>query len=88
MPYRIEIRRPAQRTIEHLPKDTRERVIEAVERLAQEPRPLGTEKVKNTDLWRIRVGSFRVIYVVDEEHRNVVVVRVARRSERTYRGLT
>jgi mRNA-degrading endonuclease RelE of RelBE toxin-antitoxin system len=35
--------------------------------------------------WRLRVGDLRVVYAIDDERRTVVVLRVARRSESTYR---
>jgi mRNA interferase RelE/StbE len=53
--------------------------------LALEPRPPGTVKLAGTDFWRLRVGDLRVIYVVDDAASLVVVLRVARRSESTYR---
>jgi mRNA-degrading endonuclease RelE of RelBE toxin-antitoxin system len=37
--------------------------------------------------WRIRVGSLRIVYAIDDESFRIVVVRVARRSESTYRRL-
>ena len=42
-------------------------------------------KLAGTDFWRLRVGDLRVIYLVDDGANLVVVLRVARRSESTYR---
>ena len=53
--------------------------------LALEPRPHGAAKLTGTEFLRIRVGALRVIYLVDDAARLVVVLRVARRSESTYR---
>jgi len=53
--------------------------------LGIEPRPPGSAKLADTDFFRIRVGPLRVIYVVDDAARLVVVLRVARRAESTYR---
>jgi mRNA interferase RelE/StbE len=53
--------------------------------LAIEPRPPGTVKLAGTDFWRLRVGDLRVIYWVDDAAGLVVVLRLARRSESTYR---
>jgi mRNA-degrading endonuclease RelE of RelBE toxin-antitoxin system len=49
-----------------------------------EPRPPGTVKLTGTEFWRLRVGDLRVIYL-DDVANLVVVLRVARRSESTYR---
>jgi mRNA interferase RelE/StbE len=53
--------------------------------LAIEPRPPGASKIVDTEFWRIRVGRFRVIYAIDDESALAVVLKVARRSESTYR---
>jgi mRNA-degrading endonuclease RelE of RelBE toxin-antitoxin system len=53
--------------------------------LGIEPRPSGTLRLAGTDFWRLRVGDLRVIYWIDNAARLIVVLRVARRSESTYR---
>jgi mRNA-degrading endonuclease RelE of RelBE toxin-antitoxin system len=52
-----------------------------------EPYPPGVVKLSGTDFWRLRVGDLRVIYLVDEPTNVVVVLKIARRSESTYRRL-
>jgi mRNA-degrading endonuclease RelE of RelBE toxin-antitoxin system len=44
-------------------------------------------KLAGTEFWRLRVGDLRAIYAIDDAARVVVVLRVARRSESTYRGV-
>jgi mRNA interferase RelE/StbE len=54
---------------------------------ANQPRPPGAVKLAGTDnLWRIRIGGFRVVYVIADEELVITVVRVANRRE-VYRGL-
>lgn len=84
--YRIELRRLAQRALDKLPKSDFQAVIEAIESLAQTPRPRGIEKVKSTGLWRIRQGDYRIIYAIDDKESLVTVVRVGHRRE-IYREL-
>jgi mRNA-degrading endonuclease RelE of RelBE toxin-antitoxin system len=50
-----------------------------------DPRPPGTVKLTGTEFWRLRVGDLRVIYLIDDPASLVIVPRVARRSESTYR---
>ena len=50
-----------------------------------EPRPPGATKLVETEFWRLRVGALRVIYAIDDVGTLVIVLRVARRSESTYR---
>jgi mRNA interferase RelE/StbE len=53
--------------------------------LAIDPSPPGVAKLSGTEFWRLRVGDLRVTYLIDEPAGRVIVVRVARRSESTYR---
>jgi mRNA interferase RelE/StbE len=55
--------------------------------LAVEPRPPGAVKLTGTDVWRLRAGDLRILYVIDDAASLVIILRVARRSESTYRGL-
>jgi mRNA interferase RelE/StbE len=55
--------------------------------LAIEPRPPGAVKLAGSEFWRLRVGDLRVIYSIDDAARLVIVLRVARRSESTYRRI-
>ena len=55
--------------------------------LCDQPRPPDAGKLAGTDdLWRIRVGDFRVVYTISDEALVVTVVRVANRRQ-VYRGL-
>ena len=55
--------------------------------LALDPRPAAARKLAETDFWRLRVGKLRVVYAIDDANALVIVLRVARRSESTYRRL-
>jgi len=55
--------------------------------LGIEPRPPGSRKLSGTEFWRLRVGDLRIVYLVDDGAPLVVVLRVARRSESTYRRI-
>jgi len=57
----------------------RRRILDAIDRLARDPRPPGSRKLTNSPLWRIRVTDHRVIYSIDDAA-VVVVLRVAHRA--------
>ncbi|MDH4136392.1 MAG: type II toxin-antitoxin system RelE/ParE family toxin [Anaerolineae bacterium] len=61
------------------------RLEQAIDDLRANPRPGGIVKLSGTDFYRIRVGDYRVIYVIDDEERSVTITKVARRTETTYR---
>ena len=68
-----------------LPPD-RARIAEAVQALADDPRPPGVVQLEQ-NVYRLRVGDYRVIYKVLEEERIILIGRIVRRSESTYRNL-
>ena len=85
--YHVEwASKKVERQLEKLPSDDQERVLEAIIALADNPRPFGVHKLED-DLYRIRIGRYRVIYCIDDKDRLVVITKVAKRSERTYRHL-
>jgi mRNA interferase RelE/StbE len=68
MSYTVVISKSVQKHIDDLPNDVRERVLEKIQNLADEPRPDGSVKLKGYDNeYRIRVGDYRVRYEIDDE---------------------
>ncbi|MFQ5860854.1 MAG: type II toxin-antitoxin system RelE/ParE family toxin [Dehalococcoidia bacterium] len=88
MPYRVDLHREARKELDQLPSQAYRLLAAAIDRLAEEPRPRGSLKlVGHQDLWRIRVGRYRIIYHTDDVHQQLTVLRVALRTEHTYRDL-
>ena len=87
MSYQVRLRRAVQKQLDKLAEHDCETVAEAISALEQEPRPPGVKKLAESGLWRIRVRNYRVVYAIDDKECLVVVVRVARRTEDTYRRL-
>ena len=83
--HRVELAPAAQRQLRRLPPGDAAVLRAPTLALAIEPRPPGASKLAGTDLWRIRVGSFRVIYTIDDRPRLVIVLKAGRRAESTYR---
>jgi len=75
----------AQRQLRRLPPGVAASLRAPILALGLEPRPPGAAKLANSEFLRLRVRDLRVIYAVDDKRRLVVVLRVARRSESTYR---
>ncbi|MDP2953259.1 MAG: type II toxin-antitoxin system RelE/ParE family toxin [Chloroflexota bacterium] len=87
MSYEIRLRRSAQKGLDALPERDYETVAEVLSTLKENPRPPRVKKLADGGLWRIRVGQYRVAYVIDDRAQLVTIVRVARRREDTYKGL-
>ena len=82
MTYTIEWARSAAREVRALQPQVGLRVAEAVGSLAQEPRPTGCKKLAgHKDLWRVRVGQYRVIYFIADTIKLVRIERVSHRKE-------
>jgi len=75
-----------QRELDTLQGVDYERLMVKLRALAIDPRPQGCEKLYDA-IYRVRVGDFRIIYLIDEENKRIEVGAIRRRSERTYKGL-
>ena len=87
MSYRLVLRRAAQRGLDAIPDRDYEAIAEAISALGSVPRPRRVKKLADSGLWRIRIGQYRAVYAIDDAAQEITIVRVARRSEGTYRGL-
>ena len=86
MTYELLLARSAQRELDDLPREAFRLVDPAVWALRDTPRPFGVKKL-DRDIHRARIGPWRVVYAIRDQERQVVILRIARRSERTYRRL-
>jgi mRNA interferase RelE/StbE len=89
--YRVEVGRRVQKTLARFPRQDQARLLVALKRLAEDPRPTDCLPVKDATqgtyrLW-VGEGDYLVIYTVLDGEQVVVVARIARRSESTYRRL-
>jgi len=84
--YKVELRRNVKKSLDRLQTQERHRIIPVLLNLEQEPRPTGVEKVRGTELWRIREGDYRLIYHIDDEEKIITVVRIGHRRD-IYRGI-
>ncbi|MBD5778232.1 type II toxin-antitoxin system RelE/ParE family toxin [Pelagicoccus sp. NFK12] len=79
--YKIEIKRSAAEELEKIQKKDRDRIIEKIQALSEDPRPPQSKKLSGEEKYRIRHGDYRVLYQIYDEVITVVVVRVAHRKE-------
>ena len=80
--YRVEITASAEKSLAGLPKGDLARVARAITALAAAPRPAGCRRLKgHEDVYRIRVGLYRVIYTIDDRRVIVVVLKLGHRKD-------
>jgi mRNA interferase RelE/StbE len=80
--YSLQLKRSASREIEDLPtKKDRRLVVDRISKLADDPRPPGSEKLAGDDRYRVRQGPYRILYEIDDGARTVVIVKIGHRRE-------
>jgi mRNA interferase RelE/StbE len=79
--YRLTIKPSASKELERLHDEPLRRIDAAILKLAENPRPQGSKKLTGTPLYRIRIGSYRVVYEVDDVGKHVTVVTIGHRRE-------
>ncbi len=87
MVYQIRLHREARKELEGLADADYERISAVLDLLQETPRPARSLKLAGHDLWRVRVGRHRVIYEIVDSSETIFILRVALRTERTYRDL-
>ena len=80
--YEIEISRTAEKQLKKLPADDQLRVVRAVLALAEEPHPRGSRRLSGyDDVFRVRVGRYRVLYSVFESRLVIIILKVGHRKD-------
>ena len=80
--YRLEIKPPAVKDLEAVRnKADRQRIVERIWRLADDPRPRGCVKLSGLEQYRVRQGRYRIVYSVDDAEMIVTVVKIGHRRD-------
>ena len=80
--YSIEVKPSARKELESLPDKVLAHVLKKMTALGDTPWPAGCKKLKGyKDQWRVRVGDWRVVYIVDDTAKLVSITRIAHRRE-------
>jgi len=84
--YAIRVKRSAEKEIDRLPQEVSKRITEAILELETNPRPHGCKKLRSMEEYRIRVGPYRILYLIIDERKIVEIVAVGHRRD-VYREL-
>lgn len=81
--YRVVIKKSAAKELQDVAgKKDRQRLVERIAALAENPRPMGAEKLSGSrDKYRIRQGNFRILYEIEDDVLTVYVVKVGDRKD-------
>lgn len=80
--HAVEFLTSAARELSKLDRGVQRRIARRIDRLATDPRGGGAVKLRGTDdVWRARVGDYRILYVIEDERLVVVVIRMGHRRD-------
>ncbi len=81
MSYTVIISRSVQKQLAKLSAEIQERIVESLAKLENNPSPSGSKKLKGRDGWRIRIGDYRVIYEINDQVLQVIVIHTGHRRD-------
>jgi len=82
MSYAVRLDGRTAKVLDRLPGDLHARILRKLETLEVDPRPNGAEKLSGPeDLYRVRVGDWRIVYAIRDRELVVIVVRIGHRGD-------
>ena len=78
--YKLVFKKSVSKDLRPIPKKDVARILQRMEQLQENPRPVGSEKLSGQDRYRVRQGPYRIIYEVADELLVVTVVKVGHRK--------
>jgi mRNA interferase RelE/StbE len=79
--YELVFKKSVAKDLRGLPKHDVKRILLRIRSLADDPRPEGCEKLSGQERYRIRQGSYRVVYAIEDSRLIVLIVKVAHRRD-------
>ena len=80
-PYKIIVKKSVLKDLKKIPKKDVRLILDAIESLADNPRPPQSKKLSGQERYRLRQGSYRILYSVEDEQLVVQVVKVGNRRD-------
>ena len=79
--YEILFRESVYKDLHAIPKTDLRKILSRIERLADDPRPAGCQRLTGADVYRVRQGVYRIVYSIHDRTMVIHVVRVGHRRE-------
>ena len=78
--FEILFKESVWRDLRKVPKTNLKKILSRIEKLKDDPRPIGCEKLTGQELYRVRQGKYRIIYSIQDYELTLWVIKVAHRS--------
>ena len=79
--YSLFIKPSAVKELNTLPKKDLQKIVKRIQNLASNPRPTGCEKLTNDEKYRIRQGSYRIVYSIEDRQLIVWIIKIGLRKD-------
>ena len=79
--YELVFRKSVAKDLRAFPKQEVKRIMQRIRSLADDPRPVGCEKLSGKERYRVRQGAYRIIYEVEDARLVVLIVKVGHRRD-------
>jgi len=79
--YSLEIKRSAAKELAQVPPKDRGRIVARIQALADDPRPVGAEKISGQERYRIRQGDYRILFEIEDRILRIIVVKIGHRRD-------
>ena len=79
--YKIYIKPTAVKELQKIPKRDVNKIIEKIRSLSSDPRPPGCEKLSADEKYRVRQGSYRIVYSIEDDKLVVLIIKIGHRKD-------
>jgi len=80
--YKLEISKSAEKQLKKINKIHQKRIVQSILKLAANPHPRGSKKLKGySDIFRLRVGTCRIIYSIEDKKLTIIILKIGHRKE-------
>jgi mRNA interferase RelE/StbE len=81
MPYVVYLKRSAEKELDCLPTAIHERILQRLISLKDNPRPPGAKRLQSREEYRIRVGNYRILYIINDKEKKIEIASIAHRKK-------
>ena len=78
--FEILFKESVWKDLRKAPKTYLKKILSRIEKLKDDPRPIGCEKLSGQELYRVRQGKYRIVYSIQDNELTVWIINVGHRS--------
>lgn len=78
--YKVFFKKSVEKDFKGIPKKVLRKILEKIHNLQDDPRPIGSEKLTGQERYRIRQGTYRIVYSIQDNELSIWVVKVGHRK--------